>query len=143
MNYFDTSALIKRFVEEPGSELVEALTLGEPTIATSKLAYAEIHAGLGRKLRAHELSATAHRRTSHLFDADWVTYIRVELVDQLLIIARDLIQRHPLRGFDAIHLASAIRLRDQLGESVQLIAADHRLLVAAAEEQLETMDVRR
>ncbi len=41
MNYFDTGALIKRFVAEPGSKHVDAVLAGEPIVATSKVAYAE------------------------------------------------------------------------------------------------------
>jgi hypothetical protein len=53
------------------------------------------------------------------------------------------VRRHPLRGFDAIHLASAIRLQQQLGEEIRVIASDDRLLTAAEEEGLRTLDVRR
>jgi predicted nucleic acid-binding protein len=59
MNYFDTSALIKRFVEEPGSERVDAVVDEEPLLATSKVAYAEVHAGLARKLREKALTTAA------------------------------------------------------------------------------------
>ncbi len=143
MNYFDSSALIKRFVEEAGSKRVEALIEAEPPPATSKVAYAEVHAGLARKLRERGLTPAAHRSASRTFDADWRAYVRVELVDPLLVLARDLVQRRPLRGFDAIHLASALRLRDQIGDEVLFVASDDRLLAAASSEGLATMDVRR
>jgi len=143
MNYFDTSALIKRFVEEPGSNRVDAVLAGEPILATSKVAFAEVHAGLARKLREKALTTTAYRKTSRAFDTDWRAYLRVDLADGLLLIVRDLVRRHPLRGFDAIHLASAMRLQEQLGEEVQVIASDDRLLTAAREEGLQTLDVRR
>ena len=143
MNYFDTSALIKRFVEEPGSKRVGAVLDGEPFLATSKVAYAEVHAGLARKLREKALSTAAYRRTSRVFDTDWRAYVRVDLADPLLLIVRDLVQRHPLRGFDAIHLASAMHLQEQLGEEIQVVASDDRLLMAAGEEGLRTLDVRR
>jgi predicted nucleic acid-binding protein len=143
MNYFDTSALIKRFVEESGSKRVDAVLAREPIVATSKVAYAEVHAGLARKLREKALTATAYRKTSRTFDTDWRAYVRVELADPLLLIVRDLVRRHPLRGFDAIHLASAMRLQHQLGEEIRMIASDDRLLTAAEEEGLRTLDVGR
>ncbi|MFZ0886940.1 MAG: type II toxin-antitoxin system VapC family toxin [Candidatus Binataceae bacterium] len=142
MNYFDTSALIKRFIEEAGSKQVEALIEADPRLATSRVAYAEVHAGLARKLREGAMTAGAHRRTSRLFESDWRAYIRVDLVDPLLALVRDLVQRHPLRAFDAIHLASAIRLQEQLGDDIRLVAADVRLLAAAKIEGLGTLDVR-
>ena len=142
MNYFDTSALIKRFIEEPGSNRVDRVLARDPILATSKVAYAEVHAGLARKLREKALTTAAYRKTSRAFDGDWRAYVRVDLVDALLLSVRDLVRRHPLRGFDAIHLASALRLQEQLGEEVRIIACDDRLLTAAREEGLQTLDVR-
>jgi predicted nucleic acid-binding protein len=55
MNYLDTSALIKRFVAERGSGLVDALVSAGQPIATAKIAYAEVHSGLARKRREGQL----------------------------------------------------------------------------------------
>lgn len=143
MNYFDTSALIKRFVQEAGSDAVDALVAAQPLIATSIVAYAEVHAGLARKLREQAFSARVHRQTAQAFDADWRAFLRVAVTGSLLELTRDLVCRHPLRGFDAIHLAAALRLRDELGESIHFIAADRRLLEAATVEGLEAIDVQK
>jgi len=48
---------------------------------------------------------------------------------------------HPLRGFDAVHLASGLTLKSALGEEVTFAAADGRLLRAAAAENLEPLNV--
>jgi uncharacterized protein len=142
MNYFDTSALIKQFVEESGSMRVEALIAAEPQIATSKVAYAEVHAGLAKKWREGAMTETIYQRTSRLFDSEWTAYIRLDLTEPLLTLTRDLLRRHPLRGFDAIHLASAILLQQQLSEATQFVASDMRLLTAARTEGLATFDAR-
>ena len=142
MNYFDTSAIVKRFIAEEGSAHVEALFIAEPRLATSKVSYAEVHAGLARRLREGRVSANMHRRLADRFDLDWDTYLAIDLIKPLLALTRDLVRRHPLRGFDAIHLASAISLRSSLGEPVQLVAGDERLLMAASKEGLEVADVR-
>jgi hypothetical protein len=52
-----------------------------------------------------------------------------------------LIQRHPLRGFDAVHLASALRLKTALGGEITFAAADGRLLKAAEAENLKLLNV--
>jgi hypothetical protein len=65
----------------------------------------------------------------------------MELTDEALSLARELIQRHPLRGFDAIHLASALILKSSLGEQVTFAGADERQLKAAAKEQLLALNV--
>jgi hypothetical protein len=47
--------------------------------------------------------------------------------DEILLLARDLILRHPPRGADAIHVASAVSLRRAPGEDITFVAADERL----------------
>jgi hypothetical protein len=106
------------------------------------VAYAEVHATLARKLREGALTLAAHRRIADSFDSDWHLYIRLDLVDSLLALTRELVLRHPLRGFDAIHLGSALVLQEQLGEAIQMVASDERLLVAGGKEGLATLDVR-
>ena len=143
MNYLDTSALIKRFVKERGSPLVQSLMRRSEPIATAKIAYAEFFAGLTRKLREGGIAGTHYARACRQFESDWQAYLRVELQDDILLVARDLIQRHPLRGFDAIHLASAMSLKNALGEEIIFVAADERLLHAAQAEMLEPFNVER
>lgn len=141
MNYLDTSALIKRFVAEKGSALVRILVTGDRPIATAKIAYAEVYAGLTRKHREGHLSDRRYALTCRQFERDWQAYVRVDLRDEILVLARDLIQRHPLRGFDAIHLASALGLKSALAEDVTFTAADERLLRAAKAEHLRALNV--
>lgn len=141
MTYFDTSALIKRFVTEKGSALVQRLVAKESLVATATVAYAEIYAGLTRKHRDQHLLPTQYTLACRQFERDWQAYLRVELRDEILQLARELIQRHPLRGFDAIHLASALSLKAGLDGDVTFAAADERLLRAASAEDLAVLNV--
>ena len=141
MNYLDTSALIKRFVNEKGSSLAQSLVQQSGPIATATIAYAEIFSGLTRKLREKRLSRTLYRLACGQFDRDWLAYVRVELNEEILFLARDLIQRHPLRGFDAVHLASALSLTNALGERITFVAADRGLLKAAESEKLDVLNI--
>ncbi|MBI3998026.1 MAG: type II toxin-antitoxin system VapC family toxin [Armatimonadetes bacterium] len=143
MNYLDTSALIKRFVAERGSPLVSAIVTRGGPIATAKIAYAEVYAGLTRKRRDGGLSEGRYLTVCRQFERDWKAYVRVDLWDEILLLARDLIRRHPLRGFDAIHLASALSLRSALGEDITFAAADERLVRAAEAEGLGVLNVER
>ena len=141
MIYFDTSALIKRFVEEKGSALVQSMVESGEAVATAKIAYAEVFAGLTRKMREGNLAEVQYDLACRQFETDWHAYIRVELNDDLLFLARDLIRRHGLRGFDAVHLASALVLSGAIDEEVSFAAADRRLLRAAAAEGLRAVNV--
>ena len=141
MIYLDSSALIKRFLTEKGSGLVSRMVEQEGPVATAKIAYAEIHSGLARKKREGSLTSGQHALICRRVELDWKGYVRMELTDEALSLARELIQRHPLRGFDAIHLASALILQSSLGEQVTFAGADERQLKAAAKEQLLALNV--
>jgi uncharacterized protein len=141
VNYLDTSALIKRFVNEKGSTLAQSLVEQSGPVATASIAYAEVFSGLTRKLRERHLSKSLYDLACRQFDRDWPAYIRVELNKEILFLARDLIQRHPLRGFDAVHLASALSLRNALAERITFVAADGRLLKAAESEKLDVLNI--
>jgi predicted nucleic acid-binding protein len=141
VNYLDTSALIKRFVNEKGSSLAQELVQQSGPIATATIAYAEVFSGLTRKLRDKHLSKALYGLACRQFDRDWPAYIRVELNQEILFLARDLIQRHPLRGFDAVHLASALSLKIALAERITFVAADGRLLKAAESEKLDVINI--
>ena len=140
MNYLDTSALIKRFVAEKGSPLIQRI-IQAGSVATAKIAYAEVYAGLKRKHREGHISTSQYALACRQFERDWQAYVRVDLQNGILHLARDLIQSHPLRGFDAVHLASALSLKKALGEEITFTAADERLLKAAKAERLEALNV--
>ena len=140
MNYFDPSALIKRFAVEPGSPLVDRLMV-TALVVTSKISYAEVYSGLTRMKRERRLGKAAYELACEQFEKEWSAYAQVPLIDNLLCLARDLIRRHPLRGFDAIHLASAVDLGRMSGEQSTFIAADNQLLDAAENEGLQILNV--
>ncbi len=143
MNYLDTSALIKRFVREQGSDTVTKLVESGEPVATAKIAFAEVYSGLTRRLREGDLSSRAYSLVCRQFERDWAGFLRVDLHDEILTLGRDLIRRHPLRALDAIHLASALSLQKALGEDVAFTASDARLMRAAAAERLKTFNVER
>jgi predicted nucleic acid-binding protein len=142
MNYYDSSALIKRFIDETGSARVASVVASDRRSASSVVAFAEVHAGLARRLRERFMSAAVHRGVVREFGIEWGSTLQVEVGDVVLQRVSDLVLRHPLRGFDAIHLASAVQLREELGEDVSFVAADTRLLSAAAAEKFKTINVR-
>jgi len=142
MIYLDTSALIKRFVREAGSDAVSRIVARKP-VATSKIAYVEVHATLMRARRAGRLTGNQYTLVIGQFEREWPAYTRVDLHDDVLRLGREMVRRHPLRGYDAVHLASAVALRRGLDEEIVFAAADAKLLAAAASERLRTLDVRK
>lgn len=111
------------------------LKRGEP-VASATIAYAELYSGLTRRYREGDLSELQYRRVCRHVEQDWMAMVKVELGSEILSSVRVLVERHTLRGFDAIHLASALGLQAAANASVTFVAADHRLLRAAAHERL-------
>ncbi|MCY4133234.1 MAG: type II toxin-antitoxin system VapC family toxin [Nitrospira sp.] len=136
MIYFDTSALIKLFILEKGSEDAQRLSHDHVPVATATIAYPEMYSGFNRRKREGYLSGQQYTRLTRRFEEHWTTYIRIELTREILAVAKILLERHPLRAYDAIHLASAISLQKGTQEPLQFAAADSRLLNASSAEQL-------
>ena len=136
MIYFDTSALIKLFILEKGSEDAQRLSEDHFPPATAAIAYAEIYSGVNRRKREGYLSAHQYTRMSRRFEEYWTSSIHVELTQEVLTLAKGLLERHPLRAADAIHLASALILQKGIREPLLFAAADSRLLDAASAEHL-------
>jgi predicted nucleic acid-binding protein len=128
--YLDTSALVKLYVEEEGRETVQNALAQAQRAAIATIGYAECRAALARKLRESGLGVAEYRRAVRDLDRDWQELLRVMVDDDLSREAGLLAERLSLRGFDAIHLASAIRVQQRLGD-VYLLAFDQKLMQAA------------
>jgi uncharacterized protein len=139
--YFDTSALAKRYVVEVGSPWVQGICAQQSgqTIYTSVLTQPEIVSALQRRVRegtigAHQAQHLAQQVVEHMTQS----YALAAITPSIITQACTLLQRHPLRAYDALHLACAQAVREVI-EQLQLsvpvfIAADDTLLAAAAAE---------
>jgi len=130
--YLDTSALAKLYLEEPDSQLVsKTVGVNSSWLATSRVTYAEVLSVLVRCLRTNRISPAAYRLQKKAFLEDWTEMIVVELTSDVLSNAGHLIERHGLRGLDAIHLCSAM----WIGQP-SFVCFDDRLRSAASAEGL-------
>jgi predicted nucleic acid-binding protein len=135
--YIDTSTLLKLYLEEASSDETYRLVASADLVATSIVSYAESRAGLARALRTARLSPAEYRAAVERFTRDWQTIRDVGVDFGLVQLAGRLAETHALRGFDAIQLASALVLRDNLSESLTFSSADTNLLQAAAAHALD------
>jgi hypothetical protein len=110
--YFDSSALVKLVVEEPGSLLVAELWDGCDAALASRLAYPEVRAALAAAARNRELDADGLRAAERAWDEFWAATRGVELTAAVEQHAGQLAHSHALRGADAVHLASALAIED-------------------------------
>ena len=138
--YCDTSALVKCYFSEEGSEAVLDLRRRAEVTAISVVGYSEFHSAINRKRRDGDLSAREAERILHDFDVDWEGYVRVEITPALNKIVARLLKVYPLRAFDALHLASALLLRTQLRQAdVSFCGFDDKQRLAAERERLDVV----
>lgn len=139
MLYCDTSALIKRYVEEEGTELVDALWGKSKRIATSTVAFAEALSAFSRRHREGLLSVREYKTTVEKFKSDYAFLILVPIDNALNHTIETIIKNYPLRGFDAIHLASALVFANLKDNGLKFACFDLNLNKAAIKEGLSTV----
>lgn len=136
--YLDTSALVKLYVSESGSRALRAYASKSEALATSVVAYAEARAAFARLLRSGRTIPRQHVRRLRRLNLDWDDYLRVELTPELVREAGDLAEVHALRGFDSIHLASGLWLKERTTSALVFAAYDRRVLAAASQAGMTT-----
>jgi predicted nucleic acid-binding protein len=129
--YLDTSALVKLYLEEDGSAEVRASVEAAEAVCTSMVAYAEVHAALARAAREGRITEEERAQAAAEFRADWPEYAVVQVTQRVVDLAAELAAAHGLRGFDAIHLASALVVRAEARAEVRFLAWDERIDRAA------------
>lgn len=132
--YLDTSSLVKLYIEEDDSDRVAELAESAEGAATSIVAYAEARAAFARKHRENALNRRDYRRLVTSFNEDWESYLIVQIREEIVRAAGDLAEKHGLRGFDAIHLSSAMALRNGLKTPIVFSSSDQRLNDASRSE---------
>jgi len=126
--FCDTSALAKRYVQEPGSEELEKLFTSFATeIFISTLAFVEFASAVGSKLRNKEISEAKVGEAINELEKDWFeVFAKIPLEDMLAETAAAIALEHSLKGADAVHLASA-----QAADSELFVASDNKLIRVA------------
>jgi predicted nucleic acid-binding protein len=138
ISYLDTSIAVKIYVIEQGTAEAKAAVAGSSVVATSRIAYAEAMAAFARKLRQREFTAKGYQQVCRDFRSDWKSFFIVEVSQQTVELAAELAERRRLRGFDAIHLASALQLQQRTNSRLDFYTADLNLQKAARSEGLKT-----
>ena len=130
--YLDTSSVVKLYFDEPDTDAVVRLVSSARVVATSVVAYAEIRATIARRRRERLTGSAAAAMAVRQFDADWESFLAIDVTDALARSAGVLADRHGLRGFDAIHLASFEYLLTRIDDDeAEFSSADVRLVRAA------------
>jgi len=128
--YFDTSAVVKLLLlEEPGTADLQAAWREAGSHAASVVLLAEARAALAAARRVGRQTAAQHRAAVDALGELWLEVDGIVLTEALAIRAGELAEIFALRGYDAVHLASAEAIAD---EDTILVTADQDLASAAA-----------
>jgi predicted nucleic acid-binding protein len=138
--YFDTSAIVPILVEEPSSTVASRLWDEADRAVSSRLVYAEGRAALGMARRLDRLDASGLREAVRAFDDLYEQLDLVEVNERLVREAGALAERFGLRGYDAVHLASAWSVADA---QTVLATGDGALCAAARAMGMATAELAR
>ena len=115
--YLDTSALVKLYAEEPETEGVRSASSEASVVAVSEIGYVEARSALARKEREGAFSAEQHDEAMDSLRRDFQeVYLARPLTGEIIAHAGELAREHALRAYDAVHLATALALRNEVRE---------------------------
>jgi hypothetical protein len=126
--YFDTSAFVKLLVEEPGADEASAIWNRARLTVSTRLLYPEARAAVAAAIRAGRTGPRGSDTLREELEGFWRDMSRVEVTPAVATRAGDLAEEHALRGYDAVHLSSALEI--DAADTV-LVTSDSRLARAA------------
>lgn len=125
--FFDTSAFVKRYISESGTDIVLEWCDRATEIGLSGIALPEIISAFCRVHREARITDTQYRQLKSLLLADIEDAALCDLTPAVLAHAVSSLETNVLRGMDAIHIGSALALQADV-----FVSADTRQLDAAA-----------
>jgi predicted nucleic acid-binding protein len=142
--YLETSALVKLYIREPGTERLLQLvrSASENRFAVLSLSQVEFRSAIRRRERVGDLDAKIAGLVLDRFQQHMETkFLRQPLAESMLDAACEMVERYALRAYDAVHLAACLALKAVSGpESPTFVCADRQLLQSAMSERLPVLD---
>ncbi len=145
--YFDSSALVKNYITEGGSDWVKAFlnTPQKTRVYVAAITKVEVVSAFSRRAKRLPSESGQVFRSYSQFKNDFAEFFRsVDVDEDLIELAVAIAERHGLRGSDSIQLAGAIFLSQNLSSlnlpKVTVVSADVELNAAAQSEGLEVIN---
>ncbi|MDY6950807.1 MAG: type II toxin-antitoxin system VapC family toxin [Thermodesulfobacteriota bacterium] len=130
--FFDASAFAKRYVEEPGSQLVDDICLNAKEVSISVICVPEIISALNRRVREKSLSRQNYATIKQHLSDDVRDAVIVNLIPEVIVTSTKLLETSPLRAMDALHVACALVWGAEL-----FVSSDKRQITSAKKAGLK------
>lgn len=128
---FDSSAFAKRYIAEAGSEQVDEILQNATQLGLSALCVPEIVSALNRRIREGILPQPGYEQAKAQLAADVGDAVVLQLTPEVVATAVTLLENHPLRAMDALHIAGALVWQADL-----FVTADRQQFAAAQQSGL-------
>jgi len=142
--FIDTSALVKRYIAERGSQWVKALTDSQTgnKIILARITWVEMLSAFSRLKRESAIDENVFSTALQALKFDWdIQYQVVEFDKAMAEQAGELVKKHPLRAYDSVQMASALKIHQIYAKAApglfMFVSADDRLLTVAKNEGLQ------
>jgi len=134
--YLDASALVKRYIQEKGSQGVNAWIEAADMVVTGLISRVEVAAAIARASRRKLITPDESLAALRQFRSEWESFHRLPITENTEARSDSLAVDNDLRGYDATHLACALIWQETLGMPVTLVSFDSQLIEAARAVQM-------
>ena len=135
--FFDSSALLKRYLNEEGSETVLELFKKSKEIFVAPITHIECVSAFRRLLHTKEIDRQTFQRLCDEVALDFISYVTVEFNDHLESKALNMLNEYPLKASDTIQLASALMMINEINS---FVVSDIQLKNYAHQEGFHIID---
>lgn len=125
--FCDSSALVKLYLQEDGSDAVGSQAAASEVLAVCRIAWVEVMSALARRVRERPQDSAAVATARQRFAADWPRYLCLEVTQELAELAGDYADTFALRAYDSVQLAAAELARRDMPGEVHFACFDARL----------------
>ena len=136
ISYFDTSAIVKFYISETGSEAAREVFELSDVLATSSISYVETISVFTRINNDKKLSDSDYKNIISNFKKDWGDLFVLKIDNAIIKTAGQFIESYKIKGYDSVHLASAVILGQRINKIINFCCWDKKLNEAASKENL-------
>ncbi|MCP9777266.1 type II toxin-antitoxin system VapC family toxin [Cyanobium sp. T1G-Tous] len=137
--FCDTSALLKLFIDEQGSETMIEASSSSEGIAVCRITWAESMAAFAQRTRFKGANQLGLDQARSMFERAWPDFVIADVTQPLVEKAGIYAEAFALRGYDSVQLAAAHNLHQQLDLPMTFACFDRRLNQAAQLLELEVL----